>query len=96
MSIGPCGLACTACGLYSRGRCAPCGPGNSIEARTKINFQERLGFRCPVLACAVSRGVDYCSRDCREFPCTRYESGPYPLSRLFLQMYRRRSGRSTH
>lgn len=92
MQIGPCGLACTACGLYHRGRCAPCGPGTSIEARAKIKFQEQLGFRCPVLACAIGREIDYCSRDCPRFPCTLFERGPYPLSRAFLQMYQRRSG----
>ncbi len=92
MATGPCGLACNACGLYNRGKCASCGPGSSIEARAKINFQEQLGFRCPVLACAITRNIDYCSRDCSEFPCSRYERGPYPLSLSFLQMYRRRSG----
>lgn len=91
MHVGPCGLACSACGLYHRGECAPCGPGNSIEARIKISAQEQLGFRCPVLACAISQGIDYCSRDCPQFPCPRFERGPYPLSHAFLQMYRRRS-----
>ncbi|MEW6275479.1 MAG: hypothetical protein AB1556_10280 [Bacillota bacterium] len=51
-----------------------------------------MGFRCPVLACAISREIDYCSRDCPKFPCTLFERGPYPLSHAFLQMYRRRSG----
>ncbi|MBE3587696.1 MAG: DUF3795 domain-containing protein, partial [Thermoanaerobacteraceae bacterium] len=78
-------------GLYHRGKCSSCGPGNSIEARAKIAFQEELGFRCPVLACAIAREIDYCSRDCPAFPCSRFEQGPYPLSHNFIRMYRRRS-----
>jgi hypothetical protein len=94
--VGPCGLACSVCGLYLGGICSPCGPGDSVEARAKINAQERLGFRCPVLACAVKGGIGHCSRDCGKFPCANYERGPYPLSYGFLQMYRRRRGWREH
>lgn len=87
---GVCGISCHACGLFHQGKCSSCGSGTSIEARAKLAAQERLGFRCPVLACAVAREMEYCSRDCPEFPCPLYERGPYPLSAAYLQMYKRR------
>jgi hypothetical protein len=53
--------------------------------------QERLlGAACPILACAVLNHVDFCMRDCSTFPCDNFSSGPYPYSREFLSMQKRR------
>jgi uncharacterized protein DUF3786 len=91
MSTGACGINCDACGLSLRGICTTCGPGNSREAIEKLAAQERLlGSPCPILECAVREGIAYCSRDCDRFPCHAFRTGPYPFSRGYLDMQRRR------
>lgn len=91
MPTGPCGIDCDACGLNARGVCSTCGPGRSREAALKQEAQLRiLGAPCPILACAIERGVDHCSRDCEAYPCPPFTSGPYPFSRSFLDMQERR------
>jgi len=47
-----------------------------------------LGAPCPILACALIGGIDYCLRDCEEFPCERFSA--YPFSEGFLKMQERR------
>jgi len=49
-----------------------------------------FGAACPVLACAIEKRVAYCMRDCEDFPCERFRSGPYPFSEGFLSMQERR------
>jgi len=49
-----------------------------------------LGSPCPILACAAKREVDYCLRDCVDFPCNLFKQGPYPFSTGFLNMQQRR------
>ncbi|MFP3928201.1 MAG: DUF3786 domain-containing protein [Desulfobacteraceae bacterium] len=91
MPTGACGINCEACGLFALRVCSSCGPGRSEEAKKKLGAQERLfGGTCPVLACAVARGVDYCSRDCKDFPCENFLAGPYPYSQGYLRMQERR------
>lgn len=91
MATGACGICCDVCGLYVRGICGTCGPGRGREALGKAEIQERsLGAPCPILACAMGRGIDHCSRDCPDFPCARFEGGPYPFSEGYLTMQRRR------
>jgi hypothetical protein len=52
--------------------------------------QERiLGSPCPILACAVMNHLDYCMRDCGQFPCGNFKGG-YPFSQGFLDMQERR------
>jgi hypothetical protein len=34
--------------------------------------------------------VDYCPRDCHQFPCDEFKAGPYPFSQGFLNMQERR------
>jgi hypothetical protein len=93
MPTGPCGINCDVCGLHFSGLCSSCGPGGSEEGSRKLAAQRGiLGAPCPVLACAVRKGVPYCSRDCGEFPCDQFKTGPYPLSRGFLGMQERRRG----
>lgn len=89
MATGACGINCDVCRLNALGVCSSCGPGTSTEARQKMALQARvLGAPCPKLLCAASRAIDYCLRDCEEFPCERF--GGYPFSEGFLTMQERR------
>ncbi|MFO7784783.1 MAG: DUF3786 domain-containing protein [Thermodesulfobacteriota bacterium] len=91
MAIGVCGIQCDVCGLHVRGLCSTCGPGTSIEAAKKLDAQERiLGAPCPILACAAARRLDHCSRDCADYPCRLFRTGPYPFSEAYLDMQKRR------
>ncbi|MBI9082590.1 MAG: DUF3795 domain-containing protein [Desulfobacterales bacterium] len=91
MSTGACGINCDVCKLNLLGICATCGPGKSPEAAKKCQVQEQLlGAPCPVLACAVLKGVDFCLRDCAEFPCENFTAGPYPFGDGYLKMQTRR------
>ena len=80
------------CRLHHLGVCSTCGPGTSAVGQEKLAAQLRLfGAGCPVLACAVDRGVGHCLRDCDDFPCeVLAEGGGYPLANRFLEMQRRR------
>lgn len=89
MPTGACGINCDACRLNLLGVCSSCGPGKSLEAQQKMAVQLRvLGAPCPILECAANRGIDYCLRDCEEFPCERFSA--YPFSEGFLKMQERR------
>ena len=91
MPTGACGINCDVCRLNLLGVCSTCGPGRSMEGQQKSAAQQRiLGAPCPILACAVDKDIDYCIRDCNEFPCDRFEDGPYPYSQGFLTMQKRR------
>ncbi len=91
MATGACGIHCDACRLKADGKCSTCGPGDSEEASRKLAAQVRfLGSPCPILECARSRAIPYCLRDCNEFPCQRFQAGPYPFSSDFLLMQERR------
>ena len=90
-STGACGIDCSACRLNAVGLCGTCGSGRSMEGQTKIAAQMRiLGAPCPILDCAAKNELDYCLRDCLEFPCELFEKGPYPFSKGFLMMQERR------
>ena len=91
MATGACGINCDVCKLNLRGICSTCGSGKSDEGARKEAAQIRLlGAPCPILACARLNNIDYCMRDCRQFPCENFESGPYPFSNGYLQMQIRR------
>lgn len=91
MGTGACGINCDVCRLNLLGICTTCGPGKSPEGVQKCQAQEHLlGAPCPVLACAVMKGVDFCLRDCTNFPCENFTVGPYPFSDGFLKMQTRR------
>jgi hypothetical protein len=73
------------------GVCSTCGGGRSREATQKLAAQMRFfSMPCPILSCAVERRIDYCPRDCREFPCDRFRESAYPFSEGFLAMQERR------
>jgi hypothetical protein len=91
MATGACGICCDVCKLHVLGLCSTCGPGTSDTGIRKREGQERLlGAPCPILACAGVNGIEHCLRDCGQFPCENFTSGPYPFSRGFLEMQGRR------
>jgi len=91
MPTGACGIHCDVCRLNLLGMCSSCGSGKSPEAVQKLAAQQRLfGSTCAILACAHMNHVEYCLRDCHQFPCDNFSQGPYPFSRGFLQMQQRR------
>ena len=91
MGTGACGISCDVCRLRVRGLCSSCGAGTDPVAKEKLGAQYRI-FRgtCPVLQCAFDRGIAYCPRDCRHFPCEVFEKGPSPFCQGFLDMQKRR------
>jgi len=95
MPTGACGIDCDVCKLNLLGMCSSCGSGKSPEAVQKLAAQQRLfGSTCTILACAQMNRVEYCLRDCHQFPCDNFSQGPYPFSRGFLQMQERRRGQN--
>ena len=91
MATGACGINCDVCKLNLLGTCSSCGPGKSLQAEKKLAAQQRLlGGTCSILACANMNQVDYCMRDCNQFPCDNFSTGPYPFSKGFLNMQQRR------
>lgn len=91
MPTGACGINCDVCKLNLLGTCSSCGPGTSNQAAGKLAVQQRLlGSSCPVLDCARLNQIEYCMRDCNQFPCSNFTTGPYPFSKGFLAMQERR------
>jgi hypothetical protein len=91
MPTGACGINCDVCKLNLLGTCSSCGPGNSLQADRKLAAQQRLlGSTCPILDCARMNRIEYCMRDCNQFPCRNFSTGPYPFSQGFLMMQTRR------
>lgn len=91
MPTGACGISCDVCKLNLLGTCSSCGPGTSLEAEKKLAAQRRLlGSPCSILACANLNQLEYCMRDCHQFPCDNFRNGPYPFSQGFLNMQARR------
>ncbi len=95
MPTGACGINCDVCKLNLLGTCSSCGPGTSPQAEQKLAAQMRLlGGTCAILACAQLNRVEYCLRDCAQFPCDNFSKGPYPFSQGYLQMQERRRGQN--
>ena len=91
MPTGACGINCDVCKLNLLGTCSSCGPGKSLQAEKKLAAQQRLlGGTCSILACANMNQIDYCMRDCSQFPCDNFRAGHYPFSKGFLNMQERR------
>jgi hypothetical protein len=91
MPTGACGICCDVCRLNLLGTCSSCGPGTSLQGRDKLAAQQRLlGSTCAILACASMNRIEYCMRDCNQFPCDNFRTGPYPFSQGFLNMQERR------
>lgn len=91
MPTGACGINCDVCKLNLLETCSTCGSGISSDAEKKLDAQQRLlGSTCPILACAKINQIEYCMRDCNQFPCENFRTGPYPFSLGFLNMQQRR------
>lgn len=91
MPTGACGINCDVCKLNLLGTCSSCGPGISLQAEKKLAAQQRLlGSTCAILACANMNRIQYCMRDCSQFPCDNFSTGRYPFSQGFLNMQKRR------
>jgi len=84
MKVGPCGISCETCGLYTEGLCEGCE-----LSKERVKMLKEIGKNCPMLECAVERDIEVCSRDCGEFPCEKFEG--WPLSQSWLEMYKSRS-----
>lgn len=81
--VGACGIGCSSCGLYVKGICPGCE-----KTKEAVDFLKSIKADCPVLECAVKKKVDVCSRDCQEFPCSKFED--WPLAKEWLEMYKAR------
>lgn len=91
MPTAACGINCDVCKLNLLGTCSSCGPGISLQAEKKLTAQQRLlGGTCAILACANMNRIQYCMRDCSQFPCHNFSTGRYPFSQGFLNMQKRR------
>ena len=91
MPTGACGINCDVCKLNLLGTCSTCGPGTGPEAEKKLAAQQRLlGSTCSILSCARMNQLEYCMRDCKQFPCDNFRTGPYPFSQGYLNMQARR------
>ena len=83
IKIGACGICCTTCGLYVRKICAGCN-----KTKEGVEFLKSINANCPILECAVGKGMSVCSKDCKEFPCGRFDG--WPLVKEWLEMYKTR------
>lgn len=83
IKIGACGICCTTCGLYVKGICLGCN-----KTKEGVEFFKSINANCPVLECAVEKGMSVCSKDCQEFPCSKFDE--WPLAKEWLEMYRAR------
>ncbi len=52
--VAYCGLVCSACGMYLKGKCEGC------------HSEKPMNRRCKTKACCVEKGYDTCE-DCEEF-----------------------------
>ncbi|PIP24211.1 MAG: hypothetical protein COS25_01610 [Candidatus Nealsonbacteria bacterium CG02_land_8_20_14_3_00_37_10] len=81
--VGACGICCSTCGLYLKGICPGCN-----KTKEGVEFLKSINANCPVLECAIGKGMDVCSKDCHEFPCSKFEG--WPLTKEWLEMYKGR------
>jgi len=93
--IAACGICCSACGLFVKGICLPCGSGlpkdKDVVEKKMAEQMKNLGRVCSKLQCVVEKGIGYCMMDCPEFSCKIYEERMFPYSERFLSMYERRN-----
>jgi hypothetical protein len=85
--VAACGICCDVCGLHKSLGCV-CSSGVEKIAidKVKTNWGGR-GTLCLVLDCAVKRGIAYCMRDCKEFPCKKYFEWCFPYGKGYLEMH---------
>jgi len=84
VKIGACGICCSTCGLYIKKICTGCN-----KTKKSVEFLKSIGANCPVLECAVNNKINICSKDCKKFPCKKFNG--WPLVDEWLQMYKTRT-----
>jgi hypothetical protein len=93
--VATCGVCCSACGLYAKGICLPCGSGLKKDGETvKKKMEEQmknLGHVCSRLQCVFKKGRGYCMKDCSEFPCKLHEEHFFSYSDGFLKIFKARN-----
>lgn len=67
--IGACGICCNVCGLYVTKSCFGCVRDEHDP------HQQVADFACPILNCSKSKNIDFCTRDCLDYPCGLYRHG---------------------
>jgi len=88
-----CGICCSTCKFFKED-CQCCSGTDKKNTKRKLSVQKKnLGQVCPILECTFKKKIAYCSRDCKKFPCKKYEDrwSFYPYSQGFLEMVKRRS-----
>jgi hypothetical protein len=91
--IAACGIDCRKCLMKAREICEGCGPGDSEWAQNRLKMLEERGRVCPVLECAVRRGIAHCDRDCKSYPC-RIHREIFPYSQEYVDLVRERMKRT--
>jgi len=93
INVSACGICCSVCHFFQTEKCS-CSSGiEEKEVKRKFAAQKKvLGQVCPILECAYQKKIAYCSRDCDNFPCSKYQDkwGCFPYSQGFLKMVERR------
>lgn len=84
MATGVCGINCDVCGLKTKNICGGCRPG------TEFKVEDVTEHPCPLLKCAIGKGIAHCMRDCNDFPCAIIEKGNFPFSTGFIGMQKQR------
>lgn len=84
VKIGACGVACEVCKLFIEKKCIGCISGTACTKKP----------RCPILECAWKKGISYCTRDCKEFPCEEFYNGYCtPYSKQKLDYFKKKSNK---
>ncbi len=87
--IAACGIDCKKCLMKNREICEGCGPGNSEWARNRLKILKERERVCPVLECAVKRGIAHCDKDCESYPC-RIHREIFTYSQEYVDLVRER------
>ncbi len=84
---GACGIACETCMLKEK--CGGCVSGTDPDAPRVLERMKRgIGNPCPVLKCAIEKGVEYCLK-CPEFPCKVHYKNEIPYSKKALDLFKK-------
>ncbi|MCX8175682.1 MAG: DUF3795 domain-containing protein [Candidatus Bathyarchaeota archaeon] len=94
MPTAACGINCDVCRAYIEGKCPTDGCVEGSKASQKLEKQKTVfGFVCPVLECASKKGLDFCLRDCEDFPCEIFYKANSPYSKEFLDVMKKIIGK---
>ncbi|RLG39523.1 MAG: hypothetical protein DRO05_08620 [Thermoproteota archaeon] len=65
----------------------------TLNGKNRLKMLKERGRNCPVLECAVKRGVGRCDRDCESYPC-RIHREIFPYSQEYVDLVRERLKRT--